>query len=402
MCFRGGNAMHTNLIYDEHHTFPSRSSLTTPRTPDSAKLNLHDRNPAPSALPLAPPPTIPRSSSRRIGGNRGRVSRAPRSRGQGCIAVTCMRMGRNGGSRRGIKVQPDGRRWAENQGWEREQAQFGGDRRIPLPIAVLFWQRPRPRPISPHHRARAGTYAIAEADAPDFANFSSVGSTFGRAMVKTITFRGRDTRALVRRDFELYEDWYGGVEDEFGDVEDEFGGQEKRAWRASICRDVSPTSPETSHPIQRDCDCAWNAEERCTDGEHHQCPAHAGPGRLQMAESSVMDTCLCSRPSPPHHIQFQIRPRRWMWHLCMRATRFKSESHKRALALRSPPPTSGSKSGSASAVGASGRCPTDESRQDEQREACSQDDSRSPNRPLLLRGRLRLGVLQRPRNCTGP
>ncbi|KZP08779.1 hypothetical protein FIBSPDRAFT_964502 [Athelia psychrophila] len=29
----------------------------------------------------------------------------------------------------------------------------------------------------------------------------------------------------------------------------------------------------------------------------------------------------------------------------MHATRFKSESHKRALALRSPPPTSGSKSG---------------------------------------------------------
>ncbi|KZP06962.1 hypothetical protein FIBSPDRAFT_296852 [Athelia psychrophila] len=83
--------------------------------------------------------------------------------------------------------------------------------------------------------------------------------------------------------------------------------------------------------------------------------AHAGAGRLQMAESSVMDTCLCSRSSPPHHIQFQIRPRRWMWYLCMRATRFKSESHKRALALRSPPPTSGSKSGSASGVGASGR-----------------------------------------------
>ncbi|KZP23017.1 hypothetical protein FIBSPDRAFT_465915 [Athelia psychrophila] len=39
---------------------------------------------------------------------------------------------------------------------------------------------------------------------------------------------------------------------------------------------------------------------------------------------------------------------------------------------------------------------------DEQRMVCSQDDNRSPNRLLPLRGRVRAGAHQRPCNCTVP
>ncbi|KZP08756.1 hypothetical protein FIBSPDRAFT_964481 [Athelia psychrophila] len=143
ICFRGGNAMHTNPIYDEHHTFLSRplSSPTTPRAPDSAKLNPHDRSPAPSVLPLAPLPTIPRSSPRRDWGGTGTVEEES-------------------------KVQPDERRQAEQQGWEREHAQFGGDRRIPLPTSpnrspILAETEPETNIASPpwaggHVRRRRG------------------------------------------------------------------------------------------------------------------------------------------------------------------------------------------------------------------------------------------------------
>ncbi|KZP23016.1 hypothetical protein FIBSPDRAFT_465929 [Athelia psychrophila] len=53
MCFRGGNAMHTNPIYDEHHTLLGRSlsSLTTPR-PLIVRNSTH-------AINTRPPPRSP-------------------------------------------------------------------------------------------------------------------------------------------------------------------------------------------------------------------------------------------------------------------------------------------------------------------------------------------------------
>ncbi|KZP14617.1 hypothetical protein FIBSPDRAFT_104531 [Athelia psychrophila] len=64
--------------------FPSRSlnSPTTPRTPDSAKLKHHYQNPLHTHLGTA----VLISALRQVDGTRGRVSRALRSRGEGCIA----------------------------------------------------------------------------------------------------------------------------------------------------------------------------------------------------------------------------------------------------------------------------------------------------------------------------
>ncbi|KZP14599.1 hypothetical protein FIBSPDRAFT_935697 [Athelia psychrophila] len=123
--------------------FLSRSlnSLTTPRTPDSAKLNHHDQNPLHILLGTA----ILISALRGVDGTRGRVSRALRSRGEGCIASHVRR--KMGGA----------------SGAGGEQAQFGGDRSIPIPLPG-----PNRSPIlaetenestSPHHRGLAGADA---------------------------------------------------------------------------------------------------------------------------------------------------------------------------------------------------------------------------------------------------